>query len=407
MPLKSSKKLELIKKYVPEIINANDHVWYIDENKESRYTYKGYRWGCEKLIALIHFNVPLNAIIEDRAFGEYVSDERKWHSIGIEQLEFFDSAVFITGNEYIFDKSFSFAKHMDYCIFCKEYMKNPLEPESKSLNGLKDLIYGFSHYSLLKNVMNADNNSALVAEVSNDKRQRNLTLQLAPKYNIKSEEGSYISVSVLWDRPICAGDTYIVTKGFDGCLFLFSEPEFNKFEKMLQTMVDKGPEQRMLVRFFLASASRVKLLPDNQMRLPQALIDFAKLGAEGVIEGKGEFAKLWNRTDWEAVHFVGFDDVLRRLKPQRRNDELQKRSEEIISKYVQMVSIISREFLRELKRQMIDEIADLYNLSISFSFKEEIINKAYICDSTIIKNEPIELELMGREFIERIVAGDF
>ncbi len=81
-------------------------------------------------------------------------------------------------------------------------MTNPLDPESKSLNGLKDLIYGFSHYSLLKNVMNADSNSVLVTKVSNDKRQRNLTLLLAPKYSIQNEDGSCILVSVLWEFTV-------------------------------------------------------------------------------------------------------------------------------------------------------------------------------------------------------------
>ena len=36
MPLKNAKKLEMIKKYAPEIINDNDEAWYIDENKESK-----------------------------------------------------------------------------------------------------------------------------------------------------------------------------------------------------------------------------------------------------------------------------------------------------------------------------------------------------------------------------------
>lgn len=89
------------------------------------------------------------------------------------------------------------------------------------------------------------------------------------------------------------------------------------------------------------------------------------------------------------------------------NDELKNRAEDIIEKYVQMVGIISCGFLRKLKGQMIDELADLYDLPISLSFKEELLNKVYSCDSTIVKNEPIELELMGRDFVERIMCGVF
>ncbi len=407
MPLNNAQKLEIIRKYVPEIINVDDAVWYMDENKEPKYTYKGYRLGCEKLLALIHFDDPLNSLVNDKAFDELADDERKWHQIGIEQLEFFSTAVLVRGKEYIFDEDFSFSKCINYCFFSKEYMTNPLDPESKPLSGLKNLLCEFSRDSLLKKEIINDRNSAFETEFSNDKKQRNLELQLAPKCYIQNEEGACIQASVLWDRVMRPGDTYIVTKGFDGCLFIFTEPDFERFTETLQSMSDKNSYKGMIERFFLASSSMVEITPDYQMRLPQSLIDFARIRTEAVIEGKGDFARLWNRLGWEAVHFVGIDDVLRRLKIQRGNDALQKRAEEVIGKYVQMVSIISRDFLRELKRQMIDEIANLYNVSITYSFKEEMINKAYIADSSVIKNEPIELELMGRDFIERITSLSF
>jgi DNA-binding transcriptional regulator/RsmH inhibitor MraZ len=79
-------------------------------------------------------------------------------------------------------------------------------------------------------------------------------------------------------------------------------------------MPNKNPNKAIYGRFFLANASKVEITPEYIIPMPQFLIDFARISTEAVIEGKGDFARLWNISEWEAFHFVGFEDVLRRLK---------------------------------------------------------------------------------------------
>ena len=55
------------------------------------------------------------------------------------------------------------------------------------------------------------------------------------------------------------GDEFVVTKGMDGCLFVFDHPEWQAFEEKLHglPMIDK--EARQFTRFFLAGAAMLFL----------------------------------------------------------------------------------------------------------------------------------------------------
>ena len=50
------------------------------------------------------------------------------------------------------------------------------------------------------------------------------------------------------------GDKFIITKGLDGCLFGFSQNEWNNFEEKLKTLPLTNKNARDFVRFFLSGA---------------------------------------------------------------------------------------------------------------------------------------------------------
>ena len=50
------------------------------------------------------------------------------------------------------------------------------------------------------------------------------------------------------------GDQFVVTKGFDGCLFVLAQEGWDQFEEKLQALPMDKPEARMLGRFFISGA---------------------------------------------------------------------------------------------------------------------------------------------------------
>ena len=54
------------------------------------------------------------------------------------------------------------------------------------------------------------------------------------------------------------GDGFVVTKGLDGCLFVYDNAEWTAFEEKLKALPMTNKESRKFVRFFLAGAAELK-----------------------------------------------------------------------------------------------------------------------------------------------------
>ena len=106
------------------------------------------------------------------------------------------------------------------------------------------------------------------------------------------------------------GDTFVVTKGMDGCLFVFTDAEWERFEEKLHSlpMIDK--EARQFTRFFLAGAATVDVDKTGRILLPQVLRDFADITKEAVLVGVGSRVEIWSKERWEGtVSYEDMDDI--------------------------------------------------------------------------------------------------
>ena len=98
------------------------------------------------------------------------------------------------------------------------------------------------------------------------------------------------------------GENFIVTKGLDGCLYIYPDEEWKKFESKLSELPMGKGDTRKIVRFFLSAATQVELDKQGRILLPQTLRDFAGIDKEVVIIGNGERAEIWSKESWEAVN---------------------------------------------------------------------------------------------------------
>ncbi|MGN1030997.1 MAG: division/cell wall cluster transcriptional repressor MraZ [Butyricicoccaceae bacterium] len=93
------------------------------------------------------------------------------------------------------------------------------------------------------------------------------------------------------------GDCFVVTKGLDGCLFVYAQDEWDKLEQKIDSL--PMSKSRDLQRFFLSSASDV--VPDKQGRIliPPTLRRHARLEKEVTIIGVSRRAEIWSTAVWE------------------------------------------------------------------------------------------------------------
>ena len=94
------------------------------------------------------------------------------------------------------------------------------------------------------------------------------------------------------------GETFIVTKGLDGCLFAFSQEEWLNFETKLKSLPLSDKNARNFVRFFLAGATECEIDKQGRFLIPANLRVAAKLEKETIIIGVGTRLETWNKETW-------------------------------------------------------------------------------------------------------------
>ena len=110
------------------------------------------------------------------------------------------------------------------------------------------------------------------------------------------------------------GDEFVVTKGMDGCLFVFDNPEWQAFEEKLHKlpMIDKGARQ--FTRFFLAGAASVEVDKQGRILLPAVLREFAGITKDAVLVGVGSRVEIWSKDRWEGtVTYQDMEEISRHM----------------------------------------------------------------------------------------------
>ncbi|MFH0988700.1 MAG: division/cell wall cluster transcriptional repressor MraZ [bacterium] len=97
-----------------------------------------------------------------------------------------------------------------------------------------------------------------------------------------------------------ANETFIITRGFEQCLFVYPQDEWNKVEESIRRLSSTNPQHRFFIRTLLQWATESQL--DNQARLSvqQELLKFAGIENEVIILGVLERIEIWNPKVYEA-----------------------------------------------------------------------------------------------------------
>ena len=95
------------------------------------------------------------------------------------------------------------------------------------------------------------------------------------------------------------GDEFVVTKGMDGCLFVYANDDWKVFEQKLTSLPITNKDARKFARFFLAGAAPVEVDKQGRILLPAHLREFAELDKDVVLVGVGSRIEIWNKDKWE------------------------------------------------------------------------------------------------------------
>lgn len=90
------------------------------------------------------------------------------------------------------------------------------------------------------------------------------------------------------------GELFVVTRGLDGCLFLYPQNEWKSFVEKLQQLAS-SQSTRNLQRQFLSKAMEVTLDKQGRILIPAILREIAALEKEVVFVGMMNRVEVWDK----------------------------------------------------------------------------------------------------------------
>lgn len=103
------------------------------------------------------------------------------------------------------------------------------------------------------------------------------------------------------------GDEFVVTKGLDGCLFIYPEDEWERIEERFRAVPLTTQDARKFARFFFAGAATCEIDKQGRILIPQVLRNYAEIDKDAVLVGVLNRVEIWSRKRWE--NESGFDDM--------------------------------------------------------------------------------------------------
>ncbi|MBS3933928.1 MAG: division/cell wall cluster transcriptional repressor MraZ [Truepera sp.] len=95
-------------------------------------------------------------------------------------------------------------------------------------------------------------------------------------------------------------DGMVLTRGMEGCLYIFPLAAWRRIEERLTELPLTDAEARNFVRFFYSGAAKAKIDNAGRITLPATLRTFADLDTNVVIAGAPNRLEIWSEARWLA-----------------------------------------------------------------------------------------------------------
>lgn len=105
------------------------------------------------------------------------------------------------------------------------------------------------------------------------------------------------------------GDNFVVTKGLDGCLYIYPQNEWKEFAAKLEALPMGKSNIRRMVRFFLSSATQAEFDKQGRILIPASHREYAKLDKEVIFAGVGKKIEIWSKEKWNETATFSYEEM--------------------------------------------------------------------------------------------------
>ena len=96
------------------------------------------------------------------------------------------------------------------------------------------------------------------------------------------------------------GERFVITKGLDKCLFVYSETEWNKLMQKVSSLQFTKKNVRAFERTFIGGASLIEFDKQGRINITSPLVHYANIKKECVIIGVSERLEIWSKEEFES-----------------------------------------------------------------------------------------------------------
>ena len=95
------------------------------------------------------------------------------------------------------------------------------------------------------------------------------------------------------------GEQFIITRGLDKCIFIYSMSEWNNIINKLKSLPFTKKDARNFMRFFLSGATVCEFDKQGRISITSPLVHYANLNHECVIIGVNERLEIWSKESFD------------------------------------------------------------------------------------------------------------
>lgn len=120
---------------------------------------------------------------------------------------------------------------------------------------------------------------------------------LLGEYQHAIDEKGRMAVPAKFRKTLAGG--VVVTKGSEGCLYLYPLEEWTKLAEKLARLPINQADARAFSRLMLAGAAHADIDTQGRVLIPSYLLSYAGISVQAVIIGLYNRAEIWDREQWQ------------------------------------------------------------------------------------------------------------
>ncbi len=120
-------------------------------------------------------------------------------------------------------------------------------------------------------------------------------------YTHSIDDKSRLAIPSEWRATGEGSVTWVITQGFDNCLLLYTEVEWQNFVEQIKKLPYAHQKNRMIMRKTVAPARYVHIDKQGRVLIPGNLREYAGINKEAVLAGMLTRIEIWDKEKWEEL----------------------------------------------------------------------------------------------------------